>query len=388
MKKIFYLLLVLMCWQNAQAATYYLSEPGARVIGHNLLIHSRYEDTLVAIARRFDIGYREIVTANPSIDPWLPGAGSEILIPTQFILPDAPQKGIVINIAEMRLYYYPRAKLGEKQRVITLPLGIGRDGWETPLGVTKIIQKRKDPTWTPPESIRKEHAEKGDILPDVVPAGPDNPLGLFAMRLGIPGYLLHGTNRPAGVGMRVSHGCIRLFPEDIEYLFSQVSVNTPVRIVYQPYKIAMKGERVYVEIHPGHDRPEIEGKQNAAEPSITETLVAAGIPGLSKQAWEAVDKVVEAQLGVAKVLSEPAVKRVNDVWFLHTGLAEKAKETLLPILILEGLDERFWPIQNPAKGELLLGPFENLSEAKNIAKIIFEKTETVVWPTLVGEALL
>lgn len=385
MKKIFGLLLGLICWQNSQAATYYLSSPDTRVIGHNLLVHSRYEDTLVAIARRFDIGYREIVAANPDVDPWLPGDQSEILVPTQYILPNAPHKGIVINIAEMRLFYYPPTKRGETQRVVTLPIGIGRDGWETPLGVTKIIQKRKDPTWTPPESIRKEHAEKGDILPAVVPAGPNNPLGLFAMRLGIPGYLLHGTNRPAGVGMRVSHGCIRLFPEDIEYLFSQVSVNTPVRIVYQPYKIAMKGEQVYAEVHPEHER---EGETKTPTQGITEALIAADLPGLSEQEWVAIDKMVKAQKGVAKALHDPAVKRIDDVWFLHAGLADKEKETLLPVLILEGLEERFWPVQNPAKGEILLGPFEDLAQAQDVAKTIFEKTEIIIWPTLVGEALL
>ncbi|MCL4143159.1 UNVERIFIED_CONTAM: hypothetical protein GTU68_016655, partial [Idotea baltica] len=234
---------------TSHATTFILHDDPSRVVGHNLIVFSRAQDTLLDIARRFDIGYSEIVDANPQLDVWLPGTKKRVLVPNQFILPDAEKKGIVINLAEMRLYYFPDAMVGKAREVVTHPIGIGREGWQTPLGRTKIIQKRKDPTWTPPASIHAEHIEKGDPLPKVVPAGPDNPLGAYAMRLGMPGYLLHGTNKPYGVGLRVSHGCIRLFPEDIEQLFGIVALNTPVEIVYQPYKAGMLNNELYIEAH-------------------------------------------------------------------------------------------------------------------------------------------
>ena len=256
MKWLFICLLI----PTANATTFDLIDETTRVVGHNLVVFSRTEDTLLDIARRFDIGYSEIVSANPGVDVWLPGTGQRVLVPNQFILPDAPQQGIVINLAEMRLYYYPKPEADQPRQVITHPIGIGREGWQTPVGKTKIIQKKKDPTWTPPASILAEHLENGDPLPKVVPAGPDNPLGAFAMRLGMPGYLLHGTNRPYGVGLRVSHGCIRLFPEDIEHLFGKVPLNVAVEIVYQPYKAAMHQDKLYVEAHETYDDMDIEKK--------------------------------------------------------------------------------------------------------------------------------
>ena len=178
------------------------------------------EDTLSDIARRFNLGYDEVVNANPGVDPVAARAPARrIVLPTQFVLPDAPHEGIVVNLAALRLYYFPKAAKSEPRQVITYPIGIGMVGWATPTGTTKIVSKRKDPFWTPPASVRKEHAAEGDILPARVPPGPDNPLGAFAMNLGWPSYLMHGTNKPAGVGMRASHGCIRLYPEDIATLF-------------------------------------------------------------------------------------------------------------------------------------------------------------------------
>jgi L,D-transpeptidase ErfK/SrfK len=177
------------------------------------------EDTLTDIARRFNVGYEEIVRANPKVDPWLPGEGREIVIPSQFILPNAPREGIVINAAAMRLFYYPKTKKGEPQVVHTYPIGIGKVGWKTPEGTTKVVRRTKDPTWRPTPSIIKEHREeRGEELERVVGPGPDNPLGRFAFYLGWPSYMIHGTNKPAGVGLRSSHGCIRLYPEDIAQL--------------------------------------------------------------------------------------------------------------------------------------------------------------------------
>jgi L,D-transpeptidase ErfK/SrfK len=188
--------------------------------------------------------------ANPNVDRWLPGEGTQVVVPSHYILPRAPRQGLVLNLPEMRMYYFPPKKPGQPAQVQTYPIGIGRMDWATPLGVAKITGKVKDPTWTPPESIRREHAAKGDPLPAVVPAGPDNPLGRYAMRLSIPGYLIHSTNKPLGVGMRVSHGCIRMLPDDIERLFPQLPVGTPVNIVNQPVKAGWHGGKLYIEVHP------------------------------------------------------------------------------------------------------------------------------------------
>jgi L,D-transpeptidase ErfK/SrfK len=194
------------------------------------------DDTLTDIARRFNVGYEEIVRANPDVDPWLPGENKEIIIPSQFILPNAPREGIVINAAAMRLFYYPKVKKGDPQVVHTYPIGIGKVGWKTPEGETRIIRRQKDPVWRPTASIIREHLkERGEKLEAVVKAGPDNPLGRHAFYLGWPTYMIHGTNKPAGVGLRSSHGCIRLYPEDIAQLFELAPIGTPVRVVNQPY---------------------------------------------------------------------------------------------------------------------------------------------------------
>jgi L,D-transpeptidase ErfK/SrfK len=210
---------------------------------------ARHEDTLSDLARRYDLGYEEIVAANPGMDPWLPGEGAQIVLPTQFVLPDAPREGLVLNLAAMRLFYYPEPVTNEPARVITHPIGIGREGWRTPQGTTHITEKIVQPTWTVPASVRREHARMGDPLPPVVPPGPDNPLGEFAMRLSLPSYLIHGTNQPYGVGIRVSHGCVRLYPEDIARLFPEVPEGTRVTIVNQPYLAGWYNGQLYLEVH-------------------------------------------------------------------------------------------------------------------------------------------
>ena len=173
-----------------------------------------YEDTLLEVARRFKLGYVEMVAANPGTDPWLPGEGTEVVLPTVHLLPDAAREGIVINLADMRLYYFPEPNGPPR----SYPIGIGRDGLTTPLGTTEVVRKRKDPTWHPTARMREEDPE----LAEVVPPGPDNPLGSRAMYLGWPTYLIHGTNKPWGIGRRSSSGCIRMYPEDAEELFDLV----------------------------------------------------------------------------------------------------------------------------------------------------------------------
>lgn len=209
-------------------------------------VPARYEDTLVDIAVEYRLGQDEIVLANPFVDRWLPGAETPVRIPTSFVLPNAPRHGIVINLPEMRMYYYPGGN-----RVVTYAIGIGReDDWRTPLGSTKIVGKMANPSWTPPPSIVAEHAADGDVLKPYYPPGPDNPLGLYAFRLGIPGYLIHSTNVVNGVGMRVSHGCIRMYPADIEEFFPMVNAGTPVNIVNQPIKVGWYHDTLYMETYP------------------------------------------------------------------------------------------------------------------------------------------
>lgn len=220
---------------------------GGELVGEAQTLEARYEDTFIKIARQYNLGYEELVQANPTVNPWLPGEGTEIFLPTRFVLPYAPRQGIVINLPELRLYYFPADSPGW---VITHPISIGRMDWRTPLGASHVQSKVLNPTWYPPESIRMEHALDNRSLPKIVPPGPNNPLGNHALRLSLPGYLIHGTNKPSGVGMRVTHGCIRMFPEDIEALFSRVPVGTPVHIVNQPYKIGWAEGGFYLEAHP------------------------------------------------------------------------------------------------------------------------------------------
>ena len=207
-----------------QANHFVLASPDQSVIGVPQIVFSRGEDTLSDLARAYGLGYDELIAANPGVDPWLPGEQTPVLLPTQYVLPDVPRKGVILNIASKRLFYFPAVPEGQPQIVKSYPIGIGRVGWETPLGATTVIAKAKNPQWFVPASVRREHAEKGDPLPSVVPAGPDNPLGTRVLKLDMPGYLIHGTNQPYGVGMRVSHGCVRLYPENIELLYELVDI--------------------------------------------------------------------------------------------------------------------------------------------------------------------
>ena len=235
-------------YERATATHQFTLAPGTdAVVGALMVTTTAADDTLPDLARRFNVGYEEIVRANPGVDPWLPGAGRDVVIPTRFVLPDAPHEGIVINVAAMRLYYYPKVARGAPPLVITHPIGIGKVGWQTPEGATRIVARVKDPVWVPPVSVRKEHLENGDVLPPKVAAGPDNPLGAFMFRLGWPSYLIHGTNKAYGVGMRSSHGCVRLYPEDIAILYETVPIGTPVRVVNQPLVLGWQQDTLYAQ---------------------------------------------------------------------------------------------------------------------------------------------
>ena len=227
--------------------------PDQEVLGELQVVFARHENTLVDFARRYNLGLEELQRANPGVDTWLPGEGTPIFLPTESVIPDAPREGLVLNLPSMRLLYFvPETGDDGSTRwsVASHPVGIGREGWETPTGEATVTSKAREPTWYPPASVRAEHAEMGDPLPAVVPPGPDNPLGGYALGLSMPGYLIHGTNKPPGVGMRVSHGCVRLYPEDIEALYGQVPIGTPVRIVNQPVLAGWRGAELYLEVHP------------------------------------------------------------------------------------------------------------------------------------------
>lgn len=292
--------IILVCalfFATARAAvSFTLEHPGDSLVGGMGKIHAEHKDTLPDIARANGLGFREIKLANPGVDTWLPGEGTEIVLPTLYVLPGAPHEGIVLNIPEMRLYYYPRQDTGRVSEVITHPIGVGRQGWATPYLDTRIIQKKTRPSWYPPESIRKEHAEMGDPLPRRVPPGPKNPLGNYAMRLGVPEYIIHGTNKPFGIGMRVSHGCIRLYPEDIKSLYRQVKLDTPVRIVNQPYKVGRFGDKIYLEAHPylEEDTEQFEGNLTR----VVEMLInITGERGYEVD-WELVKSVIAESDGI------------------------------------------------------------------------------------------
>ena len=324
MRKRFMILAVLLAATGSvYAEIYELPPDGHDVVGAVSTITARYEDTLVDIARRHGLGYYDMVRANPGVDPWLPGEGVEIVLPNRFVLPPGPRKGLVLNLAEYRMYYFPEPRAGEPAYVYTYPMSIGRMDWETPIGRTKIVAMARNPAWYPPQSVREEHAADGDPLPRVVPPGPNNPLGTRALRLGLPGYLIHGTNRPAGVGMRVSHGCVRMFPEDIEFLFDRISVDTPVRIINVPVKMGWDGDTLVAEVHPLLESAQAPAGETAEhleqldadvdlpapEPGekdpltyVTEQFIVATAERAGQLDWERIEALVERSDGIPEAV--------------------------------------------------------------------------------------
>ena len=322
--------LLLILSQQITAAAYTLYNKQESVVGEITSTYSTEEDTLLDIARLNGLGYQDIKLVNPGVDTWIPGEGVEIQLPSQFILPAGNRKGLVLNIPEMRLYYFYKNEQGE-QEVETFPLGVGREGWSTPYIKTKIIEKKENPNWYPPKSILKEHEEAGDPLPEIVESGPDNPLGAFAMRLGRPEYLIHGTNKPFGIGMRVSHGCIRLYPEDIEYLFSQVKVGTKVEIVNQPFKVGQKNGVLYLEAHP-YLEEDVKIYHNNLTPIIN-LIISATEENEYDIDWDRVRYVTRNPTGVPLAIGMHKVEKQNTqlaTMAMEKGLSgvEKAIQTV------------------------------------------------------------
>ncbi len=285
-------------WNPVFGLTFTLPPDNEDIIGEMQSTTVRAGESLGEVGRRFDVGVYEMIEANPKLDPWAPTPGSVVVIPTQFILPKVPRIGLVLNLAEMRLYYFHP----DKPLVTTHPLGIGKKGWTTPLGQTVIINKKKDPPWYPPKSIHEEHLAKGDSLPPVVPGGTsDNPLGRYALYLGLKGlssktgsFLIHGTNRPAGVGVRVTHGCIRLFPEDIETLFHKVPIGTSVRIIHEPFKVGWYKQRLYLEAH----QPLTEAQYNGSNSlSRLTKIIEEAIEGSYEVNWTSAKMAAKSAQG-------------------------------------------------------------------------------------------
>ena len=279
------------------------------VVGVLQLTTSSREDTLPDIARRFNVGYEEIVRANPGVDPWVPGADRKIVVPTQFVLPNAPREGVIINLAAMRIFYFPKHAKGEPQLVYTHPIGVGKVGWVTPEGVTKIVSREKDPTWRPSAGVRKEHAANDDPVPAVVPPGPDNPLGKYKFTLGWPSYLIHGTNKPYGVGLRSSHGCIRLYPEDIEKFYQAIPIGTQVRVVNQPFLFGWHSGQLYLQSYTVFEDDARNWEK--ARKTLLMKSVSPRLEKLLKSAhaevdWEVVAQLTHAPRGLAVPVSTHA----------------------------------------------------------------------------------
>jgi L,D-transpeptidase ErfK/SrfK len=259
------------------------------VVGELATVEVRDGDTLPDIARHFDLGHEEIAAANPELDPWAPDAGRRAVLPLQFVLPEAPRRGIVVNLAAMRLFSFPNA-----DEVITYPVGIGKEGRSTPMGDMAIVRKAERPTWYVPDSIRRDHARKGDPLPAAVSPGPDNPLGEYAMYLSRTPYLIHGTNKPFAIGLRASNGCLRLYPENIEPLFRATPVKTPVRIVNQPYLVGWRDGQVYLEAHEPHE----ELNDKALRKALLAKLKGMEKKGGLELDWDRVVAVVNEARGI------------------------------------------------------------------------------------------
>jgi L,D-transpeptidase ErfK/SrfK len=358
------------------------------VIGRLAIIRIEKEDTLPDIARHFSLGINTVSAANPGIDVWVPQAGERILLPLSFILPDTRRKGIVINLAAMRLFYFK--KEGKLLAVSTYPVGIGTTERPTPMGRMYVTRKKIQPTWYVPASIAEDHRKKGDPLPPKVPPGPLNPLGNYALYLSKSGYLVHGTNKPASIGLRATNGCIRLYPEDIKRLFENTPVKTPVRIVHQPYLVGQRDGIIYLEAHtPFEGSGTAELKKAYAKLRDIEKKSGHALD------WKKVGKVMgeargfpvpvfDMNRGSEKVAAEtiklwhpgklygkPEIPELKtDAWYV---LAATLRDRIDALRLAAIINHQGPPI--PARvlstidhHRVVAGPFNNRSEAKDAAK--------------------
>lgn len=288
------ILSLITLWLTAQApaASSAIMEIDGDTAGTLMTYSTKADDDLYTLARQFDVGFVALLAANHGVDVWLPTENTQLIVPKAYILPDVPRQAIVINLSAQKLYFYP-----DDAHVYIYPIGIGREGWQTPVGEMRIVRKKKDPVWVPPPSIRRD--EPG--LPDVVPAGPDNPMGAYALYLGTGSYAIHGTNKPYGIGKRSSHGCIRMYPEDIEELFQLVKEGVRVRIIDVPYALGWRGDKLYLSVNPTQDQADVISEEYrkpepVSLPEIYEFIKRRGAG--ADIDWYAVESAVSGQTGV------------------------------------------------------------------------------------------
>jgi L,D-transpeptidase ErfK/SrfK len=358
------------------------------VIGRLAVIRLEKGDTLPDIARHFSLGINTVSAANPGIDIWVPEAGGRILLPLSFILPDTRRKGIVVNLAAMRLFYFQGD--GKLLAVSTYPVGVGAAGRSTPMGQMYIERKMLRPTWYVPASIAEDHRQKGDPLPAKVPPGPLNPLGEHALYLSKSGYLVHGTNKPASIGLRATNGCIRLYPEDIKRLFENTPVPTTVNIVNQPYLVGQRDGIVYIEVHtPFEESGTTELEKAYAKLRIIEKKSGHALD------WKKVEKVVAEARGIPvpifeirhgsekdvaetielkhpdKLYGKPEIPELKtDAWYVLAAILHDKVDALRLAAIInhQGPQIPARVLSKSDRHRVLAGPFNNMSEAKDAAK--------------------
>lgn len=382
--------------------------PEQSIVGTLASVDSRENDTLSDIARHYGLGYNDITIANAELDPWTPANQQQVLLPLRFIVPDAPRKGVVLNLANMRMFYYPKT---QPNTLLTYPIGIGRQGWNTPLGLTQIAAKKANPDWTVPPSIQREHQELGDPLPSVIHAGPDNPLGNYAMPLGINGYLIHGTNKPYGIGMQVSHGCVQLYPEDIENLFRKVDVGTPVRIVHQPYLAGWDQDMLYLEAHQPLEK--WEGQDKQLKKDARNNLKKLAAEKHVTVDWDRVERILKRVDGIPtpvlvnspdlpeltanamqlrhpdKLYGQPAVEELDDKdWAILAASfpSDADAQKLAAMLNHQGPPIPARKIAKDGTYQVVAGPFKNKKETQIVAKRIkqnFDMEVTMLKPKAV-----
>jgi len=306
--------LIASCWAvvaaltsgGTLAAERIPQQPRGDLVGQIETYATVFEDTLIDLARRFDVGFVALLAANPRVDPWVPGNGTSLTIPTAYLLPNVPRQGIVVNMSEQRLYYFTADR-----KVIAFPIGTPRPGWDTPLIATRVIDKREKPTWIPTPAIRAEDPD----LPAVVPPGPNNPLGDYALYLARPTYVIHGTNRPEGVGRRVSRGCIRLYPEDIAWLYPRVVIGTPVTFIDEPMKLGWADGELYLEVHPDPNQAlELEETGRftpAVPPGFRSRIEIAAGTQADRLDWPLIVKAANERRGIPLRITRPNTTAVR-----------------------------------------------------------------------------
>jgi L,D-transpeptidase ErfK/SrfK len=321
MKKILLFFLLLIITTQLSALTFPITNSDNNVVGQVMVITATEVQTLSHIGLQYDVGRDAMQAANPEFDPdkFLP-VGLPVIIPTRFIIPNYAHQGFIVNLAEMKLYYFPAGE----NTVMIFPIGIGKAGYMTPLGMTSVARKMKDPYWIPPESIRQYNKEKGIILPKIIQGGPDNPLGRRAIYLSIPTYLIHATNFPASVGSRGSFGCIRMTEKDIDHLFPLVAKNTPVRIISEPYLAGWSNGVIYLEIN----KPLSEDKfnlQSLIQPVLL-SLINLSLQHHVQIDWQKVELALKNQTGIPTAVSD--IKNKSSLFMMNAQPAWPQNTTL------------------------------------------------------------